>query len=131
MPITTTKVRNRISARAGNSGPAFTVSGIAKAAASDTTPRIPAQATTNAPRADGAFSRESSRGSSAIGITHSIRTTTTVTSTATAATISELRLCPRSPESTVGSCSPMSRNTNDSSTTSAAFHTAVSCSRVA
>ena len=47
VPTTTTNVRNTSCGRPGNGSPDSVVDGTAKAAASDTTPRIPAHATMN------------------------------------------------------------------------------------
>jgi hypothetical protein len=47
MPITTTKVRNTTCGRPGNASPDIVVNGAPKAAASNTTPRMPAHATMN------------------------------------------------------------------------------------
>lgn len=46
-PITTTNARNTMCGRPGKGVPDSVVIGTANAAASDTTPRMPAQATTN------------------------------------------------------------------------------------
>ena len=55
----------------------------------------------------------------------------TVASTDTDAIASTAAEMPFNSATTVGSCSPMSRNANDSSTNCTARHTALSCSRVA
>ena len=63
--------------------------------------------------------------------TQTSRTTITVANTATdeiAITDAEM---PASSPTTIGSCRPIIRNANDSSISCRAFHTAVSCSRVA
>ncbi len=109
---------------------------MAKAAASDTTPRIPAHDTTNTARAEisGSLARirgDSQRGTYVNGNTQAIRTTTTVTRTATDAQTTIEVLYPCNPLTTLGNWRPINRKTNDSRIRSTALHTAVSCKRVA
>ena len=135
VPTTTTKVRNKIASRAGNCDPSSTVSGMAKAAARLTTPRIPAHDTTNTAPGCGDGSRSRIRGNSRAPYvapnTQTMRIAMVAANTAAAAQqIAAVDRSPR-PSMTCGSWSPMSRNTNDSRMASIERQTAVSCRRVA
>ena len=129
--MTVVKVRKRIRLRPGKGSPSCTVSGIEKAMASETTPRIPAQAMTNGAFQVGFGSRsriraDSMRGRNVAGIDpdeprhdddeeHRDRVP---------GGVGRPRTRPR-PFSTTGSCSPISAKTADSRTKATIFQTAV------
>ena len=75
--------------------------------------------------------RGTSRGRYANAYTHARRTAMTVANTASADVTISAAEVPFSPSTAAGSCSPIIRNANDSSTSCTAFHTARSCSRAA
>jgi hypothetical protein len=80
----TTNVMTMISSRKGNGAPDAVVSGSPKAAARDTIPRMPVQATTNTTGHGGSGSRRRSAGLTARGITAASGTQTSRIAIATA-----------------------------------------------
>ena len=107
----TQNVRYRIKGRWGNSGAR------ASAAASDTTPRMPAQDTITTARGDGGGSLArifalSQRGRYVAGNTHTNLATMTVRLTISPYRIRSAAGTDDSPAMIDGSCRPMTRNTN-------------------
>ena len=134
--MTVVKVRKRMRLRCGKVPPPCTVSGIEKAMARETTPRIPAQPMTNGPFQVGFSSRsriraDSMRGRKVAGYTHTNRAATTTRKTAIAYQAARPPPYAPRPLRTTGSCSPIRANTADSRTNATIFQTASSWRRVA
>ncbi|CAM5504342.1 hypothetical protein STENM327S_01683 [Streptomyces tendae] len=133
--MTVVKVRNRMRLRSGKGSPPCTVSGMEKAMARETTPRIPAQPMTNGPFQERspsrARTRADSRGRKVAGYTHANLATATTRKTARAYQAASIPSYSPKPLRTTGSWSPMRANTADSRTKATIFHTASSWSRVA
>ena len=125
-------VRKMSRSRSWNGAPEAVVKGSARAAASETTPRMPAQESTTSSRQAVRVSARERRGWASQSVTNiqTKRTTTTLPQTSSATPTSPSSGLPARRITIVGNCRPIKINTRPSSRNTSVSHTARPCTRV-